>query len=431
MDALRVWINDKPVGRLAKHSRGTTFVYDPGVSQADAVSLTMPVRVASYDVPSGMIPVFDTNIPEGHLLMKIRRVLAKDDRGRVDPLDILALTGGNQIGRIRILPEGVEPERREPVSTIDEILKAKTSSQLIDNLIERYALRSGVSGAMPKILAATAEDAGQRTTVPTRDWILKFDSDDFPGLSLNEYHCLAAARAAGNIVAETELSDDGRMLAVKRFDELGDQRMGFEDFASLNGKTAESKYEGSIETSLFKTARTFSGRNTRKNLEELYRQVVTSIVLRNGDAHLKNYGILYTDARDGPFELAPAYDMVTTRAFDELKHDLMALSLDGTKRWPGPKAVVQLGARAQLSQSHTSRIMTEIAHGVSVQAPLMLESMKARGMSELGVRIAVEWRDGLEDSLAATQAAKEIDDLLATFDASVDELENGPRMDEF
>lgn len=400
MDRLRVWVNDKPVGRLARHGRGSTFVYDPDVDPADAVSLNMPVRAASYDVRNGMLPVFDTNIPEGELLTRVRRALAKDDRGRVDPIDILALTGGNQIGRLRLLPEGETPERRDPIGTIDAILAEKSSSALIGSIIERYALRSGVSGAMPKILA-NIDDPRSKATVQTRDWILKFDADDYPGLSLNEFHCLEASRLAGNLTAEAYLSDDGHMLAVKRFDAQGEQRSGFEDFASLNGKVAEQKYEGSIETHLMKMAKAFSGPQARENLERLFRQVVTSIGVRNGDAHLKNYALLFDDARAGPFTLAPAYDIVTTRAFDMLKHDTMALTLGGTKRWPDRKSLRLMGARAQLTPKETDRIIAEVADGISRQLPEMVASIRSYGYHDLADRMATEWNDGLVRSLGA------------------------------
>ena len=325
MDRLRVWVDEKPVGWFSRHGRGTTFVYDAHVAPGDAVSLNMPVRAASYDMEFRMLPAFDTNMPEGELRQKINRVLAKDDRGRSDPFDVLALTGGNQIGRVRLLPEDETPQRRTPVGSIDAILAAKSNSEMIRGIIEHHALRSGVSGAMPKILADTEEDTG-RQTVQTRDWIMKFDAKDIPGLSLNEYHCMEAARRAGNITAEAHLSDDGKTLAVLRFDERDGKRLGFEDFASLNAKTSDDKYDGSLETSIFKRLAENSKAQSRDNLERAYRQVLTSVGLRNGDAHLKNFALLYDDSIEGPFELAPVYDIVTTRAFDEYKDCLLYTS---------------------------------------------------------------------------------------------------------
>ena len=398
----RVWVNERPVGRLDRHGRGTTFVYDAGVPQSDAISLTMPVRTASYDQPIGLLPVFDTNIPEGALLARIRKHLAKG-LGRVDGMDVLGLTGGNQIGRVRVLPEGERPLRRPPIREIAELLEREATRELIEEVMSRYALRSGVSGAMPKVLAESdrvlehLSRGGVRTTLQTRDYIVKFEEEDYPGLSLNEHFCLLAAEAAGNRVAEHAISRDGKVLFVRRFDERGGERIGFDDLAALNLKTSETKYDGSIERDLFKRVGEFSGDRRRHNLEELYRICVTNVALRNGDAHLKNFAILYEDAERGPFELAPAYDIVTTTAY--LEKDLMALSLNGTKRWPKPADLLMLGARAGLSRGAAERVISEVAEGVRGVLPRMRAAFSEHGRAELGERIGREWEAGLALSL--------------------------------
>jgi serine/threonine-protein kinase HipA len=401
VDHLRVWVGDKPVGRLSRDGIGSTFVYDIDVDPKDAVSLNMPVRASSYDSPTEMLPAFDTNIPEGNLRLTINRVLEKDDSGSSDPFDVLALTGGNQIGKIRIIPMGEDPQRREPVGTIDALLASKSNSGMIKTLIEKHALRSGVSGAMPKILAETVDSNESRSTIQTRDWIMKFDHEDFPGLSMNEHHCLEAARLAGNITAEAHLSDEGTLLAVHRFDEKDGERLGFEDLASLNGKTAKDKYRGSIESDVFKRVAEFSGPAARENLERLYRQVITSFALRNGDAHLKNFGLLYENATDGPFKLAPLYDVVTTRAFDQYKEDTMGLTLGGTKRWPKAAQVKKMGARARLSPKQSEEIMEDVSLAVKEQMKIMLLDITARGLPELAMKMAEEWNEGITLSLGA------------------------------
>ena len=399
---LRVWINNKPVGRLDKFGRGTTFVYDVGVDPNNAISLTMPVRTASYDSTHGLLPVFDTNLPEGTLRERIETGLRKA-RGQVDALDILELTGCNQVGRIKVLPEGETPERRAGIGDINEILDREASRTLINEVMARYATRSGVSGAMPKVLVETDGDpmtrpeGSLRHTLQTRDYILKFDDDDYPGLSLNEYHCLQATRAGGNEVAEARLNVDGHMLSVSRFDERNGARCGFEDLAALNAKISEDKYTGSIESNLFKRVVEFSGSAEQENLEALYRLCVTNIALRNGDAHLKNFAMLYEDTHDGPVTLSPAYDLVTTTAY--LEADLMALSLNGSKRWPKPGTVLQLGARAKLSRQQAQAIINEVGAGLRQAMPAMLEDFTSRGMEELGGRIAAAWNQGLEYSL--------------------------------
>src|SRR5215469_7911412 len=68
--------------------------------------------------------------------------------------------------------------------------------------------------------------------------------------------------------------------------------------------------------------------------------IVINCALRNGDAHLKNFGIVYDDVQ-GEARLAPVYDLVTTSVY--LPKDSMALTLNGTTKWAIAKELQQLG----------------------------------------------------------------------------------------
>ncbi len=397
---LRVWVNDRPVGRIERMGKGMSFAYDAGVEPSLALSLSMPVRVASYDQKFGLLPIFDTNLPEGYLKDAIRKYLAKE-RGQVSDYDILETVGGNMIGRVRVLPDGQAPERRQNITDLDAILQRKATSELVSEVIARYGLRSGVSGAMPKSLVSD-EDAQRRKTVQTRDYILKFDAPEYPGLSLNEFWCLEAARAAGCRTVEAQLGRNGDMLSVRRFDAREDgERLAFEDAASLNGLRSEEKYGASMEKALFRTlqANFGTGPAARAEMAELYRQAITSIALRNGDAHLKNFGVLYQDAERGPVRLTAAYDLVTTTVY--IRNDLMSMTLNGTTRWPKPEALELLGARAGLSRGEARTIMAEVAAGLQATLPAMVAAFDAAGHGELGRAIAGQWNDGLAASLKA------------------------------
>ncbi|MGT2428442.1 HipA domain-containing protein [Cupriavidus basilensis] len=97
---------------------------------------------------------------------------------------------------------------------------------------------------MPKVLARPEDKA----TVWTDEFILKTGPVDLPGLSVNEFLCLEVARLAGLEVPETELSDDGQVLAIRRFDRLTDgSRLAVEDFCALRGLDPVNKYKGSLE----------------------------------------------------------------------------------------------------------------------------------------------------------------------------------------
>ena len=86
---------------MGRHGRrGTAFVYEPKVGAGRAVSITMPVRTASWNAQHGLAPMFDMNLPEGALLDYLMRSFAKAT-GTFDDFDLLALVGRTQIGRIR------------------------------------------------------------------------------------------------------------------------------------------------------------------------------------------------------------------------------------------------------------------------------------------------------------------------------------------
>lgn len=98
---IRAWTDGAASGMLNRHGpRGSTFVYQPGADPHRAVSVTMPVRLASWDTPFGVAPVFEMNLPEGALRERLRLAFAKA-AGSFDDLDLLAIVGRSQLGRVR------------------------------------------------------------------------------------------------------------------------------------------------------------------------------------------------------------------------------------------------------------------------------------------------------------------------------------------
>ena len=65
------------------------------------------------------------------------------------------------------------------------------------------------------------------------------------------------------------------------------------------------------------------------SLEQLFDSVALSCIVGNGDAHLKNFGLLYSDPTQRDARLSPAYDIVNTTAY--IPEDVLALDLAGNK----------------------------------------------------------------------------------------------------
>jgi len=82
------------------------------------------------------------------------------------------------------------------------------------------------------------------------------------------------------------------------------------------------------------------------SLEAFFRLIVVSCVIRNGDAHLKNFGILYGDPSTATHDarLSPAYDLICSTVY--LPRDVLALSLFGSRAWPDGRALERFGKDA-------------------------------------------------------------------------------------
>lgn len=311
------------------------FNYTPDAPQAADISLLMPHRAEQYASPT-LHPIFQMNLPEGYVLEQLRNRLAKATP--LDPMLLLALTGREAaIGRVRVEAPELEASlgdgrRTGQGESLKSILAWDGAEDLFNALARRYLLRTGVSGVQPKLLVPeTPESAGAgKASLTTSDLIVKSGGADFPGLALNEYVCMSAVRAAGLPVPEFHLSDNHQLFVMRRFDRQPDANsLGFEDMAALMGKGTSEKYDSSYER-VARCVELFCAEDQHvAGLAQLFDQVALSCILGNGDAHLKNFGVLYSDPSQDDVRLAPAYDIVNTTAY--IRDDQLALTLGGSK----------------------------------------------------------------------------------------------------
>lgn len=304
------------------------FQYDARGQPDVAVSLTMPVRRETYVRPD-MLPVFQMNLPEGYLLEQIRQRLAKTTG--TDPLLLLALLGGAaSVGRLRYSASGfADPSEDAPGERLSDLLSYRGAEGLFDSLLDRYLMRTALSGVQPKVLVPETTPTF-KGAARTTDFIVKSGLGEFPGLAINEFICMSAATAAGIEVPEFHLSDDRRLFVMRRFDRDADGRpIGFEDMAVLAGKGADAKYRGRYED-MATTIRSFaSEEHLVAALRQLFDTVALSCIVGNGDAHLKNFGLLYEGGEGRHVRMSPAFDIVCTTCY--IPDDVLALSLEGNK----------------------------------------------------------------------------------------------------
>ena len=307
---IKVWTGAAEAGLLDRYGeRGSTFAYLPHTPEAAAVSVTMPARLPSWSVPFGLLPIFEMNLPEGVLRERLRLAFAKAT-GTFDEFDLLAIVGRSQVGRIRYTGDQEQLHEDVPFQSVDEILERRRGGDLFRYLLEKFASFSGISGVQPKILvrdenAFAAVESNPRLSQSYKGatHIVKlWEPNEYPQLAANEYFCLTAARKCGLDVPPYRLAEDGMALVIDRFDLRSDGTYrGFEDFCVLNARRTDEKYRGSYETSVMRRFGQFANsKHMHDDMEKLFTLITLNCALRNGDAHLKNFGIVYDDIQGDP-----------------------------------------------------------------------------------------------------------------------------------
>jgi serine/threonine-protein kinase HipA len=227
-----------------------------------------------------------------------------------------------------------------------------------------------------------------------------WEPDEFPQLAANEFFCLTAARKCGLGVPPFRLAEDGTALVIDRFDlRMDGTYRGFEDFCVLNARRTDEKYRGSYETSIMKRFGQFANStHVNHDLEKLFALIALNCALRNGNAHLKNFGIIYDDVQ-GEARLAPVYDLVTTSVY--LAKDRQALTMNGATEWPTAKELRRLGeTRAGCTPARIREILQRIDQAlVETADDVRRYAEEHPEFAQIGERMLREWEQGSVTSL--------------------------------
>lgn len=398
---LDVFISGSKVGELSQTDICEfTFAYVEGAKHA--ISKTMPVRAEPYVSPF-LHPVFQVSLPQGRLRQSIENQAGKYMSVAGD-IQVLAVVGCHLIGSMQIAEQGVFLPRKPGARTIErrsDVLNAKIDKAYIADFIERHALHSGVSGGFDKALA-TALREGDTLTVATEQHIVKFEDDDHPSLSVVEYFSMEVPRRVGIDTSNMLMSADGTTVLVERFDAPstpGASVNTFEDMCSLMGQPADHKFLGSAEK-VIKAIKDYCSPETKaESLKRFFTQYAICSMIRNGDAHLKNFGLL-TDARTGLTSLSPCYDVVSMSVYagdiEGRANDQMALNYNGTKRWLSNKDMVTLGARCGINKAEVDAIVTRIADVMREVITDAHDYAKSNPAHQLKVsKMSERWIEGL------------------------------------
>ncbi|NED12322.1 HipA domain-containing protein [Streptomyces sp. SID9124] len=332
------------IGTLHQRGDYTRFVFNEtylNSSQRPVLGLHFEENLTRPYAAALRLPQWFSNLlPEGPL----REWIAQDRGVALDrEMELLAQVGHDLPGAVQVMPaEGPDEAWEWPENSAGQL---SGSGHIPIDSPWRFSL-AGVA------LKLSMLDRGDRLTVPAAgehgDWLVKFPDYRHADSPLNEYAMMSLARAVGVEVPEVRLLHRDELdrvpdrmwpngehwaYAVRRFDRVLNKSrtpVHIEDFAQVRNKYPgpHEKYQSSFETV---AAIAYRGQD-RNALREAARRIAFSVTIGNGDAHLKNWSLLYRDQRIPT--LSPAYDLVSTvfyKPTDEPED--LGLKISGSKRF--------------------------------------------------------------------------------------------------
>jgi serine/threonine-protein kinase HipA len=343
MKQLTVYLHGEAVGILTQEPTGRiTFAYAlewlDGKS-ARSLSHSLPLRKKAFEERE-CIGFFGGLLPEEENRKIVARNLGITSR---NDFALLREIGGECAGSVSMLPVGSAPA---PISNTYEKISEAELIAILDQLPKRPLLagraeiRLSLAGAQNKVALRREGDA---YSIPLHEspstHILKPESERFPGLVENEACCLELAREAGLPVCDAIARDFGRhrCLILSRYDRCrrGEAvlRLHQEDFCQALGIPSRIKYQTEGGPSLkqsFDLIRSVSGSPAR-DLLLLFNAVLFNYLIGNGDAHGKNFSLLYSlPGESYSVRLALLYDLVSTACYPEIAQS-MAMRIG--KKW--------------------------------------------------------------------------------------------------
>lgn len=279
-------------------------------------------------------PTLSNLLPEGAL----RELIAQGLKAHIDnEFQIFSYLGQDLPGALIATP-------MEPEDVPDSVLSTHGNAKAVKFITGDQENKFSLAGIQMKF-SMKEKDGRYNLTKGDElgDWIIKTPSTKHKNVPLNEYTAMTLASLASVDIPEIKLveldkldnlpqinlPDEKLAFAIKRFDRDNNKRIHMEDFAQVLVKYPHEKYNSANYEQIAKVLYLFSG-DGLADAQQFARRLLVNILLANGDAHLKNWSLLYKDQYT-PL-LSPAYDIVTTSVYIE-NETQYALNLGKNKEW--------------------------------------------------------------------------------------------------
>lgn len=332
---LNISLGNTPVGTIAQLPGGNNvFSFDEAyINNQNRPTLSLSFK----DIMGGLItdvkptqtrlpPFFSNLLPEGQM----REYLA--NRANIKPeheFYLLWMLGGDLPGAIQAIPA---KDSLPPQAVLQHPKGTKTSTE--------SPFRFSLAGVQLKFSAASHKKGGLTISSDGAGgaWIIKLPDAHFEHVPENEFAMMSLAKNIGIEVPDIQLSTIEAIhglpegfdrlgkyaFVIKRFDRKDKQRIHFEDFAQIFNVYAEKKYDKANYRNLATVIWSETG---EQGITEFIKRLTFTILVGNGDMHLKNWALIYPNGVKA--QLAPAFDFVSTIPY--IQNERLALNFIKTK----------------------------------------------------------------------------------------------------
>lgn len=336
LDHLDVYLNDKKIGEIEKTTTGKQrFVYIDEYmksNKAIPISHAIPLTKQRHDTTTTANFMWGL-LPDNALVLQ--RWATKYGVSPNNPFGLLSAVGEDCPGAIQLIHLGLDFAGRQGVAWISQDdLESRIKDLKADPAAARQANDTGrisLPGAQTKTaLYKTGDRWGvPKGRTPTTH-ILK--PEPIEGLASNEHFTLLLMRSTGLPTVDSEVVDIAGIptFITARYDRFVPKsgqvrRIHQEDMCQALGIPPGKKYQAEGGPGIPEIMNILRHSNSPQiDRDRFMRAQAFNLIVGNGDAHAKNFSILY--ASGGAYRLAPFYDVICLDAKE------MAMTIGGEKR---------------------------------------------------------------------------------------------------
>ena len=337
---LDVYLKENFVGELISNNSTLSFVYDKtylDCSNAIKLSASMPLCADVFN-HAIVAPFFSGLLPDEGVRYRLAQCLRLSEN---NIFGLLKIIGGECAGAVSVHPKGTV--LNQYIKSSYRILEESEANEILSSLDKMPLLageediRMSGAGAQDKLMILIMNN---KIAIPTHNTpsthIIKPVIKGFDYSVHNEFFCMQLAKSVKLPVPEVSIYwlNEKPYYLIERYDRRLQKdgsiiRLHQEDFCQAFHVPPEIKYEkegGPTLEQCFSllAERISSGFMAGRNKITLFRGVLFNYLIGNGDAHGKNFSLLYEGNAES---LAPFYDLLSTAVYGDAHRATMAMKI--------------------------------------------------------------------------------------------------------